>query len=967
MVLISSLDPFTASVLSCLSLGVARRNRKAMEAALTNGSAYLQCFVVSLLTSLTHIDTTRSFESDATALTNSDVQYVVDPEEGSTGARDGEGVAHCGRRMASPYDDTCWWDDDTTSNNPAAATAAGGTRYEVGEGPPCSPDAERAAPSFDSRQDIAGSMTSSKKRSTTIDSGGEDGDPDSVIPSTVSRINPGEVDFLRWATSVLVKHLELDIAGSQAMAQTALASMGYVALYYNTDHVVLDEMVKYGGSLSDLDCPVRLCLLSNEEMCQKHILDGWLEAEWQRWVDEEMKRYVDVLDLLWTERVKHAIVGFHGEALADKDRADKLGIAGSKSDEFPPPSQSQRDPAFVLPNPSYLKPTVNYKYQSLQYPWLLRLPWYISVKLNNESFSVGGLVSRRISVKILKQLKAYSVLSHNILEAGPLAHLVVAAPVPLEVDEDSQKNNFQVALCIGSQYCSVYGGGLVSDPEWCTIPIADMRRDALAIDGEEEAICGKYHRWQCPRSGVIVTFILGNDGKIRVRSVGFPIRFEPSSSTPISIIPPLHICRPLASTAAGVTWLRQNKLPWLIDAREHLERCLAGDAEYSDAESQSQCRVYMWMFANIGAGGELGVALMEDIGALETLVKMATECKHLCLRGSAIYALSLLCSVPSAQQPLLNLGWDPVVHGPIDIEKFLQQVDKEDEKPLDEEMSSTEEYSDLSSSSTASSSDLSVVEVDGAGPNRTTSPLFCSSDAEDEAHEASAFNTRSSPRAMRRAGSENMFDRYRHPYMNHGDASDALSASSEDDAEAASLKRLLAANPFSALSPSVHSPNEEGDADLSYTARRARQDHTNAADSSSSSSSTDSDLAKMEREPPSAVGPLPVFTSEKSRERRRGTTAPRRAFYKEYTPEHAEVLRHLTALCNTVAYKESHKFLIRKKHSEPHLFQSVGLWLRIHKRMLKLHFPLATRRVIDNLFDYVFLDFDALDYLDNLK
>ncbi|KAF4748593.1 hypothetical protein FOZ62_011630, partial [Perkinsus olseni] len=202
--------------------------------------------------------------------------------------------------------------------------------------------------------------------------------------------------------------------------------------------------------------------------------------------------------------------------------------------------------------------------------------------------------------------------------------------------------------------------------------------------------------------------------------------------------------------------------------------------------------------------------------------------------------------------------------------------------------SSTEEYSDLSSSSTASSSDLSVVEVDGAGPNRTTSPLFCSSDAEDEAHEASAANTRSSPRAMRRAGSENMFDRYRHSYMNHGDASDALSASSEDDAEAASLKRLLAANPFSALSPSVHSPNEEGDADLSYAARRARRDDTNAADSSSSSS-TDSDLAKMEREAPSAVGPLPVFTREKFRERRRGTTAPRRAFYKEYTPEHAEV------------------------------------------------------------------------------
>ncbi|KAF4737909.1 hypothetical protein FOZ63_017834, partial [Perkinsus olseni] len=85
-----------------------------------------------------------------------------------------------------------------------------------------------------------------------------------------------------------------------------------------------------------------------------------------------------------------------------------------------------------------------------RYPWLLRLPWYISVKFNNESFSVGGLVSRRISVKILKQLKAYSVLSHNILEAGPLAHLVVAAPVPLEVDEDSQKTDFQCPTLSGA-------------------------------------------------------------------------------------------------------------------------------------------------------------------------------------------------------------------------------------------------------------------------------------------------------------------------------------------------------------------------------------------------------------------------------------------------------------------------------------------------------------------------------------
>lgn len=263
-----------------------------------------------------------------------------------------------------------------------------------------------------------------------------------------------------------------------------------------------------------------------------------------------------------------------------------------------------------------------------------------------------------------------------------------------------------------------------------------------------------------------------------------------------------------------------------------------------------------------------------------------------------------------------------------------------------------------------------------------------------------------------------MLNHYQNPYVDYdADAPETMSASSEDDAEAASLERLLAANPFSALSPSVYSEylsfvtyksnifillDGKGNDDLSYAARKTGQDNADQ-NSSSSSSSSDSDLAKMERnvnvsglskgdsltgEDSSQVGPLPSFKKQATR-RRRMTAIPRRAFYKEYTPEHAEVclrvlgefelqhldnqldlfqvLRHLTALCNTVAYKESHKFLIRKKHSEPHLFQSVGLWLRIHKRMLKLHFPLATRRVIDNLFDYVFLDFDALDYLDNLR
>lgn len=38
-----------------------------------------------------------------------------------------------------------------------------------------------------------------RTRAVTVDSGGEDGEP---IPSTVSRINPGEVDFMRWVTSV---------------------------------------------------------------------------------------------------------------------------------------------------------------------------------------------------------------------------------------------------------------------------------------------------------------------------------------------------------------------------------------------------------------------------------------------------------------------------------------------------------------------------------------------------------------------------------------------------------------------------------------------------------------------------------------------------------------------------------------------------------------------------------------------
>lgn len=138
----------------------------------------------------------------------------------------------------------------------------------------------------------------------------------------------------------------------------------------------------------------------------------------------------------------------------------------------------------MLPNPSYLKPTVNYKYQSLQYlipvpaggthPLYFQIPLaaptavvhfgqvqqrvvlcrWVGIKkdISEDTQAAEGLFSPGISLLILRhQSSLPRPQSHNILEAGPLAHLVVAAPVPLEVDEDSQKTNFQVALCIGSQ------------------------------------------------------------------------------------------------------------------------------------------------------------------------------------------------------------------------------------------------------------------------------------------------------------------------------------------------------------------------------------------------------------------------------------------------------------------------------------------------------------------------------------
>ena len=117
------------------------------------------------------------------------------------------------------------------------------------------------------------------------------------------------------------------------------------------------------------------------------------------------------------------------------------------------------------------------------------------------------------------------------------------------------------------------------------------------------------------------------------------------------------------------------------------------------------------------------------------------------------------------------------------------------------------------------------------------------------------------------------------------------------------------------------------------------------------SSSDDSDLEMMEVEHMSAASPtnfqIPAI--------------------KRFGDRHREVLKRLLSLMNPVVFKNAQVYLLKAKQHEPQIFYSVGLWLRVQKALVFFNFPLNARKFIHMLFDNVFVDPDALPYLDRLK
>jgi len=118
-----------------------------------------------------------------------------------------------------------------------------------------------------------------------------------------------------------------------------------------------------------------------------------------------------------------------------------------------------------------------------------------------------------------------------------------------------------------------------------------------------------------------------------------------------------------------------------------------------------------------------------------------------------------------------------------------------------------------------------------------------------------------------------------------------------------------------------------------------------------SSSSGDSELQMMEVEHLSAASP----TSNTVQVTRR------------YGESHRDIFSHILSLNNPVLFKSAQGYLVKANQSDPQLFQSVPLWLRAQKAIRHYQFSAGVRRFIHSLFENVFVEPEALPYLDRLK
>ena len=119
----------------------------------------------------------------------------------------------------------------------------------------------------------------------------------------------------------------------------------------------------------------------------------------------------------------------------------------------------------------------------------------------------------------------------------------------------------------------------------------------------------------------------------------------------------------------------------------------------------------------------------------------------------------------------------------------------------------------------------------------------------------------------------------------------------------------------------------------------------------SSMSSGDSELQMMEVENLSEASP----------------TSQTVQVTKRYGENHREVFNNILALNNPVLFKSAQGYLLKAHQSDPQLFQSVPLWLRAQKAIHHYQFSAQARRFIHSLFENVFVEPEALPYLDRLK
>ena len=421
----------------------------------------------------------------------------------------------------------------------------------------------------------------------------------------------GAGDFSVWCLNILIRYSFTGISeGAEAnyvdheVKSKALSILKEVV----EDPIILEEIVN-NSNFDDAhfnDDSFLIKWLSNPTALQILHESGWIERTLNKWKVSESVSFVKLITTLLNEELVKGSTDF--------------------SETY----------AFIFANPVFAL-SDDLRNDAVL---LKRFPFSLIVAIEDTRSKI--LFEQNVQSSIVVDPSGLTINGNfeNSSEFSKPMNISLQTSRRVEEDKNAYEDVYFVKVCmmIGKSHIDDKGQD-IDLPYWITCDANSIRKKGQI---QKHPGSGKTIL-RVRKSGCIFMFEMLSETKLILKEIKVKIKILPDNYQGKSMPPNLYA--ELAKTSNSIQILREsNQVP------EFKEKLL------DEKTSIMERKALLWIFGLIGST-DYGVELLDENDVIEEIIKIAEESTYLSVKGTALFALSMICRWERGKETLKSHQW----------------------------------------------------------------------------------------------------------------------------------------------------------------------------------------------------------------------------------------------------------------------------------------------------------------------